>query len=298
MMDLHELIDGVMAGRIAPVSAPAEADYHLVWLEYQVNTSDPFVASALGGALADRLAWVFLAGYQGTIRRCFPALPTEPGWCAFVNTEGSGGLPGTALTTGSGERRLTGWKTWVAGADHVDRLLVSASHEHLPFCVVRREHAGVRILSGPPSAYLPELVQGRVEFQDVAISPDQLTGDERTFPAFRASESAYIRAALFAFMLAHSLRLEAPPELIASALTGVLTMESLLCLPLPSEAATIATLGASRQCEAVAAEFAALIESRDQALFEHWTRDARLVYGASSGTLTRAEEAIARVQNR
>ena len=86
-MDLYELVEELLAARISPISAPTETQFYDAWVERDVNSSDPLVTAALGGALADRLAWVFLSGYQGTIRRCFPDLPAERGWSALVNTE-------------------------------------------------------------------------------------------------------------------------------------------------------------------------------------------------------------------
>ncbi len=111
-MELADVAEGVLQGRIMPVSAQSEADWHAAWLEHEVGSQEEIVTAALGGALSDRLAWVFLAGYQATIRRCFPELPPEHGWCSFVNTEDqSGSLPGTSLTGEPGSLRLSGWKT-------------------------------------------------------------------------------------------------------------------------------------------------------------------------------------------
>jgi alkylation response protein AidB-like acyl-CoA dehydrogenase len=293
-MDIAELIDAVLDGRIGPAASPTEGDYHRLWLEQDISREGPFVAAALGGALADRLAWVFLAGYQSTIRRCFPQLPVEPGWAAFVNTEDSSGrLPGTALTGEPGQRRLNGWKHWLAAADHADRLLVSARQEHTPFLVLRRDTPGVRIETYEPATYLAELVQGLVQFVDVHIAENQVTGDERTFPTFRASETAYVRAALFAFMLSHGRRLRGSATLVAGAVAGLLEMQAILQLPLPSEAAVVALLGADDHCQLVALEFEELIEVRDQPLYERWQRDARLVHGASDRLLGRAAGILA-----
>jgi hypothetical protein len=297
-MELHELLDGVLAGKISPVSAPAEEDYHRLWLEHQVNTSPPFVTAALGGALADRLAWVFLAGYQATIRRCFPDLPPEDGWSAFVNTEDrSGSLPGTSLVERGDERYLSGFKTWVAAADHLDRMLVSASQGTTPFCLIRPQQAGVRIESDSAATYLPELVQGVVEFVDVVVSGDDLFGDERTFPIFRSSESAYVRTALFAFMLSHAVRLDAPPWLISDALAGLCSMDTILQLPSPSNTVAVAMLGADRYSQLIASDFEVLVERRDPPLYERWTRDARLVYGAGPTLAARAEAAFNAIRN-
>ena len=288
---LNAVIDGVLESRITPLEAPREDDYHATWLAHEIGLAEPGVMAALGGALADRLAWVFMAGYQATLRRCFPQLGVQPGWSAFVNTEGVGDLPGTTLTGEPGQQRLSGWKTWLAGADHVKRLLVSAKHNELPFLVIDRDQPGVVIEHSRAGGYLPELVQGRVRFDDVAVLEEQITGDATTFPAFRASEGAYVRVALNAFLLSQSVRLKAPSALIAGALANLLAATAAMELPLPSPAATIALGGVDAQTRVLARDFEAFIATSDPELHERWLRDARLY--SSDALASRAEEALA-----
>jgi hypothetical protein len=250
--------------------------------------------AVLGGALADRLAWVFLAGYQGTIRRCFPGLSREHGWSSFVNTEDpSGSLPGTSLTGGPPNRRLSGWKTWVAASDHAERLLVSAHQGETPFVVVRRDQPGVLIERGQPKVYLSEMTQGRVEFTDVTVGEDQLIGDERTFLMFRSAESAYVRAALNAFIFSQACQPGGWPDLIGQALAGLYAAASILQLPLPSNAAAVALFGLDVRTGALAQDFASFIEREDPGLHALWMKDRRLVDGASNGIARRAAEALA-----
>lgn len=295
-MDLPTLVEDVLRGAITPVTAPAEADYFAAWLDYDAGAHDPAITAVLGGALADRLAWVFVAGYQGTIRRCFPGLPPERGWCSFVNTEDrSGSLPGTSLTGEPGKRRLSGWKTWVATSDHVERLLVSARQGETPFILMRRDQPGIRIETGPARGYLSEMAQGRVEFVDVAVREEQLLGDDRTFPTFRSAESAYVRAALNAFIFSQSCRLGGPPALIGGALAGLLGAAAVLRLSLLSAPAAVAMLGCDAHTRALAGEFERFIETADTALYARWMRDRRLVEGAAQGIAARAEAALADV---
>ena len=293
-MDLQQLVTGILAGTTAPESSPTEADYHAAWLDHRVGEEDEFMTAALGGALADRLAWVFVAGYQASMRRSFPALPRENGWCAFVNTEDrTGTYPGTTLTGEPGNHRLSGWKGWVAAADHIDHLIVTASHNQRPFMLMRRDQPGVRIVSGgPPKAYLSELVQGRAHFDNVAISETQIIGDARTFPVFRSAESAYVRTALSAFMFSHARRLGAPPALIGGALDALFACAAILQLPLPSDTAAVAMLGSASHVVALALEFESLIAQKDQALHQLWVKDRRLIRGSLPGIASRAERAL------
>jgi alkylation response protein AidB-like acyl-CoA dehydrogenase len=89
----------------------------------------PTDGAIAGALLADRLPWVFTAGYQATLRNAFPALP-DGGWAAFVATEDEQvprAHPGTTLT-GDGQRYLlNGHKSWVTHSQVVDRLIVTVN---------------------------------------------------------------------------------------------------------------------------------------------------------------------------
>ncbi len=288
---LEGVIEAVLTGALAPREAATEDDFHATWIAMGLGRTEPTLMAAVGGALADRLAWVFLSGYQATLRRCFPQLPAEDGWSAFVNTEGVGDLPGTSLSGEAGSRRLNGWKTWLAGADHVDRLLVSATHNALPFAVVRRAQPGVVIEHSRSGGYLGEMIQGRVCFEDVPVAEDQIVGDATTFPAFRASEGAYVRVALSAFILGHAVRLRAPAELVTAVVGTLVAAAGAVALPLPSRAATVAIGGVDGQTRALASAFGPFIATADPALHALWERDARLY--RSDALTRRAEEALA-----
>lgn len=292
-MDVRELVERIRAGEVAPVPAPTEADFYDAWVASGVSSPDPFMTAAVGGAMSDRLAWVFVSGYQGTITRCFPELEVIPGWRSFTNTEDRRGtLPGTALTGGPGEHRLSGWKTWLAAAEHVDEMLISARQNEPPFIAVRRDQPGVHIEHGTPKAYLKEMVQGMVRFGDIEVDEAQIVGNESTFSVFRASEGAYVRVALNAFILSHALRLGGDATLVGGAIAGLLGAQANLSLPLPSDIAALATAGADSHTGWLASEFEAFIESHDAPLFLRWNRDSRLVHGASGGISARAEAAL------
>lgn len=291
--DLASVVERVVNGQLAPAAVPTEAAFHDVWSELGIGNLDPLMMALTGGAVADRLAWVFLAGYQACLRRTFPGSIQGAGWASFVNTEDpSGTLPGTRLTEDGDDFRLTGWKTWVAGAAHVEWLFVSSRQGVAPFVLLQRSVEGAELDVGAPKAYLSELTQGRVEFRDVAVAATQLVGGERTFQVFRACESAYVRAALNAFMLSHCVRLGASHALIARAVGCVLATASLLSLPMPSTAAAIGLAGVDTLSSEVAASFRELIADRDPALFALWEKDRRLVDGAAQSIRARAEQAL------
>ena len=69
-----------------PTNVPDEHTYAELWLQ-QVSGLDSLQAQAVkGGLLADRMAWVFVAGYQCALRHTFAELPTD-GIAAFAVSE-------------------------------------------------------------------------------------------------------------------------------------------------------------------------------------------------------------------
>ncbi|MGE3960212.1 MAG: hypothetical protein AB7F65_00855 [Dehalococcoidia bacterium] len=292
-MRFDEVVEGVLSRSIVPLTTPDEATWIATWRERRLATEDLDVMAALGGALSDRLAWVFLSGYQATIYRCFPGLSRGEGLTSFVNTEDrSGALPPAALSGEGGARRLNGWKGWVAASEHVERLLISARQEQTPFIVLRRETPGVRIESRESPSYLPELTQGRVEFVDVEVPDDRLTGDESTFPTFRVGEGAYIRVAFGAFILAHARRFDAPSTLVADALAALYAAAGCVRQPMPSTSSLIAAHAADRAVQRVLPDLEALLAERDPELLGRITRDRRLVTAASEPLASRAAQAL------
>ena len=288
-MQLHDVIEGALRREILPVAAPTEADWHATWTDRRLSDADLVVIAALGGALADRLAWVFLSGYQATVYRCFPGLSREPGWTSFVNTEDrSGVLPGTLLSGEGDARRLNGWKGWLAASASVDRLLVSAKQEQSPFILLRRDASGVRIEERDAPSYLPELTQGRVRFEDVAVPDAALIGNEETFPTFRVAEGAYIRVALTGFILSHGRRLGASAEFLAEAVAAVHAAVGVVTQPMPSLSSLVATHGADLATQRLVGPFEDLLRRGDPALLERWTRDRRMVTGAGERIAARA----------
>ncbi len=292
-MRIDEVVEGVLARTIVPAEVNTEAAWLALWRERRLATEDLEVMAALGGALADRLAWVFLAGYQATIYRCFPGLSRGEGLTSFVNTEDrSGALPPAELTGDGDARRLDGWKGWLAASEHVERLLVSARQEQTPFVVLPRDTPGVRVESRETPSYLPELTQGRVEFAAVEVPDDRLTGDEMTFPTFRVGEGAYIRVAFGAFMLAHARRLDAPSALVADALAALYAAVGCVRQPMPSTSSLIAAHAADRVVQRLIPDFEALLAERDPELLGRMTRDRRLVTAASERLAERAGQAL------
>ena len=125
------------------------------------------------GARAERLAWVFQAGYQSAVRACFPEFH-GPGLSCLAATTREGAEPCRLEEDGPGWR-LYGEKTWIAAVDHVARLVVAVDTADGPvFAHVPRDAAGLTLENPRPASFLAELSQGTARFEGVALGPDAL----------------------------------------------------------------------------------------------------------------------------
>ncbi|MDP6342951.1 MAG: hypothetical protein QF491_05405, partial [Alphaproteobacteria bacterium] len=78
-MSTAALIERFLAGELAGTEAPDEAAWYGLWCGADLGALPPPIAALHGGLLADRLAWVFVAGYQAAVRSVFPEVPST-GW--------------------------------------------------------------------------------------------------------------------------------------------------------------------------------------------------------------------------
>ncbi|MEM6710429.1 MAG: hypothetical protein AAF648_16755 [Pseudomonadota bacterium] len=157
--------------------ATTEAEYLNLWR--QIGTSanqDLLVRSLYSGMAADRLAWVFIAGYQSACRHAFPTaltgLDAETVLAFAVSEDRSDPpqYPGLVQSAGTAPA-LTGTKTWVAAAHSVEQLIVRAGGRgQRRYWRVPRTLAGLTIDTGGPASFLSDLSQGRAHFSNVAIA--------------------------------------------------------------------------------------------------------------------------------
>ena len=175
-----------------------EQAYAQLW-QAEVAGLQPLEMAVAGGHLATDLAQVFIAGYQAAIRASF-ALKDEQ-WIAFVVSEDR--TPGSLhspVTYDSVNATISGVKTWVAAVKNINSLVVKvgqsdqARYLHLPV-----ELPGVHLKPRPPGGFLAGLSQGSVEFEQVAVLPEQQL-DAGVAGQFRFLESLYIYVAFLAFI--------------------------------------------------------------------------------------------------
>lgn len=154
-----------------------------------------------GGIIADRIAWVFCAGYQAAIS----SLHADPGRIGALLVSEREGVERARLRWDDGEFRLTGEKNFVALCNHVEWLLVEAldeeSQESLVF--VERYSRGVVIETGARQQLLPDIDRGRVHLMNCQVRPDALVeGDIRDrLRGFRLTESLQVMRAGLGYLL-------------------------------------------------------------------------------------------------
>jgi hypothetical protein len=93
-----------MLGVKASVNSATEESYRELWLSGVAQQNDLGLMAVQGGLLADRLAWVFVAGYQAALRRTFPD-QAYSGWAASAVSEDRRGDPPLQ------EWIISGWRT-------------------------------------------------------------------------------------------------------------------------------------------------------------------------------------------
>ncbi len=216
--------------------AGSEVGYKALWLQ-QVSpelvnidptagdTSAAVLASVLGGALADGLCQVFVAGYQGAIRHVIPeASPT--GWYSLLVSEDAQDSAANPPTIAQSLARQTpaagpsgaiwqinGTKSWVASSRCVDQLLVRAkvqgsatkaagctsdTAQDLWF-LCASQAKGVSLSHRHAPSFLPEVSQGFARFENLPIAADAVL-DASPFNDFMYAESLHVGLALMGHM--------------------------------------------------------------------------------------------------
>tara|TARA_B100000959_G_C14950429_1_gene611663 strand:+ start:633 stop:1520 length:888 start_codon:yes stop_codon:yes gene_type:complete len=278
--DFHKELERLLSGDLVPGQAPTERDWNNLWKASNVSDHEPLGMSLVGGALADRLAWVFHAGYQGMIRYAFPHCPRE-GWASYLVAEDkTGRKPGTALTKTGARVSLSGFKSWVAASEHVDHLVVRVKNYDEDIVVlVERDEPGVKLSSREEAGFLAELSQGYALFEDVSVDSTVIVAD---LPAnFAQSEPHHVLTSLNAFMISNTIRLAGGPEVVGAAGRALQLAGDLLQSSGDNFVLGIADLDAATTENARL--FEALVMSRDKEMYQRWQRDHGLINMFSRG---------------
>jgi len=253
---------------LAHVEVASEAQYLAAWSEHvQSRTAEGSFALALaGGYLADRLAWVFVAGYQAALRATFTGLQL-PGWTALAVSEDpskDNPLPGLTWQASRSGYSLDGYKTWIAAVQQVQHIIVRARGEQPELFLMARDTPGLILSVSPDPAMLPDLSQGKAQLKGVEVGAsarldiDSLTG-------FGQREALHIYIAFVGMCLRAA---EAN------------TADTSSCLRLLEQAEPLADDCDEASFAAFSREIQALRERVSETLFAddaHWQRDQRLI---------------------
>ena len=177
-----------------------EDAYKALWLAAVAPQQDLGLLAVQGGLLADRLAWVFVAGYQAALRRTFPDQGFS-GWAAFAVSEDRRGdppLPGVDYQNVDTGFSISGHKTWVAAVNAVDHLVIKAGRgARARYFNLPRQTRGLE-LSARAANFLGEMSQGSAHLVDVRVSTDTALNADAV-PQFGQREALYIYLAFLAY---------------------------------------------------------------------------------------------------
>ena len=201
-----EALDTLLALAPAPAPMATEGDYCAAWRDQMAlqQARTPFAIAVTGGLLADRLAWVFIAGYQAALRAVFPDVAFSGLACLAVSEdrENRERRPGVLWRDLADDIELSGHKSWIAACSQVDQLVVrarSAGDGPSRYILVDRHNAGLTLTENPTPSMLPELSQGRAQLSGARVSQTACLDDERV-PRFAVAEALHIYAAFLAMV--------------------------------------------------------------------------------------------------
>jgi len=284
MRDDENQLDRVKSGKLTPLESPAEAHWYANWSSAGCGDHEPLAMALMGGAIADRLAWVFHAGYQGMMRYAFPFCPQD-GWASYlVADDRSGEYPDATVKRSGSALMLSGYKSWVAASRHVRYLVVRVHGPDEDMIVlVESDDEGVQLSHRDRPGFLSELSQGFAAFEDVPVTDTRVLRLADLPENFSRSEPLHVLTALNAFMLSHTLALGGN-EHIESAATASLRNS----IDLASHIAVaddflprVAKLDA--QTSETAALFESFVESRNKEFVARFRKDRGLVKMFSKG---------------
>lgn len=142
----------------------------------QLSTwTQPLERAMVGGFMADRLAFAFLAAYQAALQQHFPFLDPAQ-LSAFCVSEQGGSKPkamNTHMRAAGQGYLLNGAKTFVTCANHAQCLLVAVceglddtDRPQIKIVVLNAKDAGLMIQEDKVLPFMPELQRGRLVLND------------------------------------------------------------------------------------------------------------------------------------
>jgi acyl-CoA dehydrogenase len=276
--------------------------------EQRTSFDTPVDRALLGGALADRVGFAFVGGYQAALEALFgPA----PGITSLCVTEAAGNRPQDIATTlkqnASGSYVITGRKKWATAGPLAQTLLVAAStgtddlgRNHLRMIRIPTNAKGVHIIPASVS-FVPEIPHAEVELDGViAGEADVLPGDGYAdyIKPFRTVEDAHVHAALLGYVIGVARRIKVARDLIEQLLAAALAMRNVALADPRSPATHIALAGSLSQIAHVVGEVELRWEDSEGPEWTRWLRDRAIFRVAGAARAARREKAWSLIDHR
>ncbi len=226
-MQTTGLIEGFLNGEVPSVAAPNEAAWYKAWHDTGLDVLPPVLQALQGGICADRLPWVFIAGYQAAIRHVFAEVPAQ-GWAAYAATEDksdSTAYPGTRLAASGDGFALEGCKSWVAQSRYLDHLLVTVN-ETMQCVLLTTAQPGVHLSHREAPGFLDAMSQGFARFEAAKVLPGHIY-DNELMREFGRREPRFVMLAGAGYLLA---QLKGADKALQAELIGLIAGLAEICL--------------------------------------------------------------------
>lgn len=297
-----DILERVLRGS-GPESFERLDDFWRRHLEVAGDVPQPIDRAVLGGALADRLGFAFVAGYSAAIQALF-GRPSSIR-ASLAATEAGGAHPRaieTTLTRAGDRWRLDGHKRWVSAPG--EELFVLCRRADTPgpraqLLVVRVPTERVRLIPQPPMSFIPEVSHAELALENVEVFDSEvLEGDgwERWVKPFRTVEDLHVHAALLGHLLSVGTR-EAWPEDALEALAHSLTgFVALTHAPPDSPSTHVSLAGAFAALERLLDRLSPQLDRLPPPERDRWRRDAPLLAVAGKARALRRAKAWERLR--
>jgi alkylation response protein AidB-like acyl-CoA dehydrogenase len=260
------------------------------------HTSDPWESAVRGGAIADRLGYAFVAGYEAALTALVPSRDrrTPAALCA---TETGGAHP-RAIATVIEDGALRGEKTFVTLGTHAEELLVLAKtgddgdHARLALVSVSRDAPGVSVTPLRETPFVPEIPHASLRFDGVR-EYEALPGDGWTdyVRPFRTIEDAHVHAALLAYLGATGMRCGWPREVAERAASLLASIRTITIADPSSSLTHVALAGAIELSRALVRDAEPHWDRAPDDERMRWRRDRALLEVAAKARAKRLERA-------
>lgn len=276
--------------------------------EPRASFDKPVDRALLGGALADRVGFAFVGGYQAALDALFGP---GTGITSLCVTEAAGNRPQDIATTlketSPGAFVLTGRKKWATGGPLATTLLVAAStgtddlgRNNLRMVRVPTNAKGVTINPATVS-FVPEIPHAEVELDGVQVSEGAvLPGDgyANYIKPFRTVEDAHVHAALLGYVVGVARRIKVARDLVEQLLAAALAIRNIALADPRSPATHIALAGSLSQIAHVVGEVELRWEDSEGPEWTRWLRDRAIFRVAGAARAARREKAWSLIDHR